>query len=217
MAADGGVGAMRGAGEFGDDGFEAGPEIDAFEERVHEIGDGAVIGVLWVGVVESVVARGLEEVPVLELGDEPAVFGAGAVRPLVDFVGVDAEDGEPDELPAEEAAGPSAEEQEGAGEEQVAGTLPPGEAREVAREVVVHDVGADEERADDGCVLGEVGVFGPVHEAGDEVGQRGDEDDLQELQEGREEEVHGSGGLRCTGTESAGALPEYRKAARGVS
>jgi len=44
---------------------------------------------------------------------------------------------------------------------------------------VVNDVGADEEASEDGRVFGEVGVFGPVDEAGGEVGEGDDGEALQ--------------------------------------
>lgn len=58
---------------------------------------------------------------------------------------------------------------------------------------MVDDVGANEERPDDGRIFREVGVLGPVDDAGDEVGEGGDEDDLERGAENREEQVHGDG------------------------
>ena len=111
----------------------------------------------------------------------------------MDFVGVDAEGNEEAELPAEETEGPRDEEHRGADEGEVPGTLPPGHVGEEARVVVVDDIGPDEERPDDRGVFREIGVFGPVDDAGDEVGEGGDEDDLERGAEDGEEQVHGDG------------------------
>lgn len=193
MTADGGVDPMRDTGEAGNDGFEAGPEGDTLEDGIHEIRDWAVVGVLRISVVEAVVLGGLEDVPVLEEGNETAVFLAGAVGPLVDFIGIDAEGDEEAELPAEEAERPGGEEEQCAHEHEVARAVPPRQMGEEAGVVVVDDVGSDEEGPDEGRIFREVGVFSPVDDAGDKVGDGGDEDDLERSAENRDEQVHGDG------------------------
>ena len=50
--------------------------------------------------------------------------------------------------------------------------MPPTEAGKIARVVVVDDVGAGDEWAEDGRVLAGVGVFDPVGEARDKVGEQ---------------------------------------------
>ena len=51
VAAHGGVMAMGYAGQAFDDGFGAFPEVDAFQDRINQIGDRAIVGVLGVGVM----------------------------------------------------------------------------------------------------------------------------------------------------------------------
>ena len=94
MAGEGGVGSAAEADGAGEEPFGGVPKADGVEERVHEVGDGAVVDVFWVGVVDGVVVRRLEQADVLKEGDDGAVFPAGAVGPFVDFVCVGADDGE---------------------------------------------------------------------------------------------------------------------------
>jgi len=53
------------------------------------------------------------------------------------------------------------------------------------------DVGSDKERADDRSIFGEVRVLDPVHDAGNEIGERGDEYDLEDNSGDDEREMHG--------------------------
>ena len=109
LAADRGVFAVSDAGETFDDRFDARPELEPLEDGIHEIGDGAIVRVLRVGVMEPVVMRCLQDAPILQRGDQPAVFCAGAVRPFVDLVGVDAERDEEPQLPRHHAERPRAD------------------------------------------------------------------------------------------------------------
>lgn len=81
--------------------FQAGPYAQGVQDGVQHVGDGAVVDVLGIGVVDGVVAGGLQEADVLEEGDEPAVFWAGAVGPFVHFVGIATYKGEEPEVPGE--------------------------------------------------------------------------------------------------------------------
>ncbi len=203
LAADGRILFVADAGEAPDEPFEAGPESEFFEDGINDVGDGAVVGVFRVGVVKGVLVRRLEDAPVLELGDDDAVFLAGAVRPFVDFVGVHADGDEEPDLPGEDVERPRAGEHDGAEDEEIPGALEPGVAGEEARVVVVDDVGADQEAAEHGRIFGEVGVLGPVDEAGGEVGEGDDGEALQRDAEEREDHV--GGGLKPA---LAGASPD---------
>ena len=80
----------------GHDPLKEAPEVHAVEERVEVVRHDAVVRVLPVPVVVRVVGRRLEHAVALQGRDEPAVLGPGAVRPLVELVGVDADqDDEP--------------------------------------------------------------------------------------------------------------------------
>lgn len=137
-------------------------------------------------------ARGLEDADVLEERNYRAVFRARAVRPFVNLVGVDANEDEEPKLPREDTAPPCGAEDRAAEEDEIPRTLPPREAREETGVVVVDDVGANKERADDGGMLGAVGVFEPVDDAGEEVGEGDEADDLGEREE---ERAHGWDGF----------------------
>lgn len=159
---------------------------------VQRVGDGAVMDVLGIGVMDGVMAGGLQEADVLEEADEPAVFATGAVGPFVDFVGVAADDGEEDNVPGEETEQGGGEGHEGHGDEEVAVALPPGVAGHAAGQMMVLDIGAADPLAHPGCVLADVSVFDPVDEAGGEIGG---EDDGYHLQGEGDEVVHDDASL----------------------
>jgi len=99
--------------------FQPRPKIHALEQRVHEIRDGAVEGIFRIAVMYAVVAGRLEDTPVLELRDQPAVFGASAVRPFVNLVRVDADDDKQPELPREQTERIGCDEHQNAGPEEI--------------------------------------------------------------------------------------------------
>ena len=184
VAGEGGVGAAVEADGAGEEPFGGVPKTDGVEDGVEEVGDGAVVDVFRVGVVDGVVVRRLEQADVLEEGDDGAVFPAGAVGPFVDFVGVGGDGGEEPRLPAEKAELPRDEEEDGGEGDEVPRALPPGVARHVARQVVVDDVGAANGGADERGVFADVGVFEPVDDAREEVSTGEHKDDLQQDDDG---------------------------------
>lgn len=169
---------------MGEEPFGGVPKADGVENRVEEVGEGAVVDVFRVRVVDGVVSRCLEEADALEEGDDGAVFFAGAVGPFVDFVGGGDDGGEEPCLPAEKAEFPNDEEEDGGDGDRFSGALPPCVARHLSRQVVVDDVVAANRGADERGVFADVGVFEPVDDARDEVGAGEHKDDLQQDDDG---------------------------------
>ena len=170
-----------------DDGLEFRPESDEFQGRVKEVGDRAVVGVLRVRVVQRVLPRSLQDPAVLEERDNSAVLGARLVRPFMNLVRVDAQEHEEPDLPGEHARPSGYSDQQCTDQQEVPGALPPGQFSEEARVVVVDDVRPDYQRAEYRGVLGAVGVFQPMKDAGQEISQQDDAEGLEQDQEG----VHG--------------------------
>lgn len=171
--------AMRRSGEIFDDRFQARPKIKMFEHGIHEIRDGTIISIFRIGVVQAVMARRLQNAPILEARDETAVFRPGAMGHLMDFVGIDADCDKKRQLPGEQAERPGDAENRGTHQDQLRRTLPPGETRKKAGEVMVHDIGPDDGLTDEGRGFREVSVFGPVDDPRHEIGESDDEDDLE--------------------------------------
>ena len=184
LSGDGGVGAAVEADGVGEEPFGGVPKADGVEDGVEEVGDGAVVDVFRVRVVDGVVSRCLEEADALEEGDDGAVFLAGAVGPFVDFVGGGDDGGEEPRLPAEKAEFPNDEQEDGGDGDRVPRALPPCVARHLSREVVVDDVVAANRGADERGVFADVGVFEPVDDPRDEVGAGEHKEDLQEDDDG---------------------------------
>lgn len=90
----------------------------------------------------------------------------------MDFIGVGGDDDKEPYGPGKHAEGPGTEYDCAGNKKKIPRTLPPTQAGEVAWVVMVDDIGAGDERAEDGCVFASVGVFDPMDEAGDKVGQQ---------------------------------------------
>lgn len=142
--------------------------------------------------MERVVARRLEHAEVLEEGNDGAIFGAGAVGPFVDLVGVDADRDEEPELPREDAEPRGGTDEGGTDEDEIPRALPPRKPREETRVVMVHDIRANEVRADDRSFDSAIGVFEPVDDAGEKIGEH---DEAEDLGEGEECGAHGRRGF----------------------
>ena len=186
IATHGSVVAMSDAGQAFDDSFGAFPEVNTFEDGIYQIGDGTVVGVLGIGMMQTVLVRSEENFPVLQLCDKRSVFLTGAVGEFVHVVRVYADYNEQRELPRKPTQQGTDAERRCSDEHEQLGTLPPAELREVAREVVMDDVGLDHRLPDDGRVLRKVGVLRPVDQASDEVHRHGNEYDLSGEAEDRE-------------------------------
>ena len=102
---------------FGEQPFEGVPEMRAVEQGIHEVGDGAVVDVLRVRVMDGVVVRSLEDADILQERDEASVLVARAVRPFVDLISVGADDGEQPDVPRQRAKRPRGE-HDGGGDER---------------------------------------------------------------------------------------------------
>ncbi len=55
------------AGPAFDERLQAIPEFHAFKQRIYEVGDRAIVSVLRIGMMQTVVTRSLENVPILQL------------------------------------------------------------------------------------------------------------------------------------------------------
>ena len=97
----------------------------------------------------------------------------------MDLVGVDADQHEEPDLPGQHIAPGRHADDRRPDEQQVPRAAPPVELGEVPRVVVVDDVRLDEVGAHDRGVLGAVGVFEPMDDAGHEVGEEDGADGLQ--------------------------------------
>jgi hypothetical protein len=83
--------------------------MKAVEDWIQNNGDGAVMTVFGIGMVPRMVFGSLENVEVLQAGDERAIFLARAVGPFVEFVGVGREAGKQPHLPAQAVEPPGDE------------------------------------------------------------------------------------------------------------
>ena len=171
--------AMGGAGKEMDDRFEAAPEIDRFQDWVHQVRSRAVVGILRVGVVECMLPGRLQHVDVLEEGDDGANLCTGHMRPLVNLVRVDVNQDKQPQLPTEVAEPSRPAQNHHPKQQEVPRALPPVILREEPRVVVVNNVWLDHQRADYGSFLGAVGVFQPMDEASHKISQH---DDAQRLE-----------------------------------
>lgn len=86
--------------------LEAVPEAQAIQKRVEDVGQDTVAGVLRIRVMPGMVVGRLHQPQPLEPGDDLAVFLLRPVRPLVDFVGVEAEYHEEPHVPCQQSEGP---------------------------------------------------------------------------------------------------------------
>ena len=68
--------------------------MKAVEDWIQNIGDGAVMTVFGVGMMPRVMFSRLENVDILQAGNEPTIFLTGAMGPFVKFVGVGRQAGE---------------------------------------------------------------------------------------------------------------------------
>jgi len=103
VAAHGGIVTMNDAGEAFDHDYQVIPELDAFEQWVDQIGDGAVVSVFGIGVVKPVLVRRQQDLPILEFPNDRAVFLARAVGEFVHVIRVHTDRDEHNELPREHA------------------------------------------------------------------------------------------------------------------
>jgi len=103
VAADGGIVTRGDAGESLDHARQAFPEINAFQQWVDQIGDGAVVSVFGIGVVKPVLVRRQQDIPILEFPNARAVFLARAVGEFVHVIRVHTDRDEHNEWPREHA------------------------------------------------------------------------------------------------------------------
>ena len=83
--------------------------MKAVEDWIQNIGDGAVMTVFGVGMMQRVMFGRLENAEVLQAGNEPTIFLARAVGPFVEFVGVGRQAGKQSHLPVETIKTPGGE------------------------------------------------------------------------------------------------------------
>lgn len=157
--------------------LEAVPKANAVQHRIQEIRYGAIMAVLRIGMVSRVMTRCLQDANILEKRNHRTVLGASAVRPLVDFVGVRADDRKQPDFPVQYAQKPCRDDEQRRHATQVSRTLPPAILRHVSRIMVMSDIRPRERPADDRRILPDIGVFNPMNEPADKFGRKHGPDD----------------------------------------
>src|SRR5215471_13474177 len=123
------------------------------------------MALLRIGVMQRVMAWGLDQVDTLEQGNDGAVFSRRAVRPFVDLIRVDPEDDHQPDPPGEHATHPSHGQNRQSKAQQQPRTLKPSMTREIARVMVMQNIWLCDEPAGNGPVLVAIRVLEPVEEA----------------------------------------------------
>jgi hypothetical protein len=140
------------------------------EDGVEKFRDHTVVSGLGVRVVDRMMSGTLQDPQIMEKVYPRAVFAAAAVRPFVDLVGVSDQGGKEPDGGCEHSESPSGGEDQAGDEPQVPTRGYPGFAEEMAGSVVMEDVGACDELAQDRAVVAEVGVFDPMEYADEKIG-----------------------------------------------
>jgi hypothetical protein len=136
------------------------------------------MAVLWIGVMARMVARRLDEANALKKRDKRPVLGRCAVGPLMDLVGVGAKNYEQPDFPGKVTAEPGNGQNHQAEARQVPRAMKPTVPGEIARVMVMQDIGFRDEPASDRPVLLSVGIFEPMEKAGEKVGHQHRSDNL---------------------------------------
>jgi len=92
--------------------FQSTPETDTVERRIQHIGDGAIMAVLGVSMMQRVMFGVLQQLDVLQKGDDGAVLFAGAMLPFMELIRIGGQKRKHPGLPAQQAHRPRAKEQE---------------------------------------------------------------------------------------------------------
>jgi hypothetical protein len=86
--------------------FQSVPKIHAIQDWIHHVGDRAIMAVLGIRVVTRMVLRVLQQLDVLQKGNDGAIFFARAVRPFVKLIGIRAQNGKHPDFPRQQPGKP---------------------------------------------------------------------------------------------------------------
>ena len=113
--------------------------------------------------------RGLQDAQILQLGDEPTIFFAGAMRPLVHLIRIPCDYRKKPQLPAETPRKCCADKDERNSQQLIPVALQPTVPRHATGQMMVNGVWAADPFTDERCVLADVGILDPVNESSGEI------------------------------------------------
>jgi hypothetical protein len=172
----------------GDQRFGMPPELHSVEQRIQVVRKDAISPVLWVSVMSGMVARSLEDPKAMKGGDKGAVFFRTAVCPAVEFIAEGPKRAKEPQLPRDAERQGRRDEDDGTKNRGDDVAMPKWAPDKITRLVMMNDVWSDNIFAKKGSLLGRVRVLEPVEDAGKEI----DEDDNGDnLNGGEENFIHG--------------------------
>jgi len=141
------------------------PKSNAIQNEIQKVGQDAVVAFLGISVMARMMTRRLEKANAVEEIDNDSVLRRRAMSPFVKLICVGTQDYKQPDLPCQQSTSPRDSQNDAAETDQVPRASKPIVASEVARVMMMKNIGFGDKSPGDGPILVAVGIFKPMNKS----------------------------------------------------